>query len=105
MFTLVYKNKTIECSYDKNNIHIENSSAVRTEADMKAILNIIIKRAARRDITYKRAMSSWIREWKAHNLLSDYDYQTARTSSVDLNENESFFRRAGYFFLALFYKG
>ena len=104
MFVLVYKGNTIEYNFNKTNIHIENSNTIRSVADMKAILNIIKTKAARRNIFYKRSMSSWLREWKSHNILSDHEYQVHRTGSVDLCETESFFRRIGYFILALFYR-
>ena len=60
--------------------------------------------AEKRGFTYKRSLSSWLMEWKAHNYLSDKNIETSRTSSVDINEDEKLIRRFGYFVLALFYK-
>jgi hypothetical protein len=104
MSILTCRGFTIEYEFNKDNIHIENSSIIRSVSDMKAILNLITTKAARRNIFYKRKMSSWIREWKAHNVLCDHNYQSHRTGSVDLSETESLFRRIGYFILSLFYK-
>lgn len=74
---------------------------------MKEILNKIKAKAEKRCFTYKRSLSSWISEWKAHNYLYDRNVAASKvssTSSVDLNEDETLIRRFGYFILALFYK-
>jgi hypothetical protein len=104
MFTFVHKNKTITCIISKNNIHIMRSCEIRAVADMKEILTTIRAEAEKRGFTYKRSLSSWLMEWKAHNYLSDKNIETSRTSSVDINEDEKLIRRLGYFVLALFYK-
>jgi hypothetical protein len=72
---------------------------------MREILELIGSEAIRYCLLYTRSITSWLREWKAHNYLYDMGYEKARTGSVDLNENESLIRRIGYFFLALFYRG
>ena len=105
MFTFVYETMTINCMVSAENIHIMNSSRIRKTSDMRAILEIIREEATNRGFTYKRSVSSWLREWKAHNFLSDKNIETDRTSSVDLNEDEKLIRRIGYFILSLFYKG
>ena len=105
MFTFVYETITINCIISADNVHIMDSYKVRKTSDMKAILEIIREEATNRGFTYKRSVSSWLREWKAHNLLSDKDIEFSRTSSVDVNEGETFFRRLAYFILSLFYKG
>jgi hypothetical protein len=104
MFALVHKNKTITCTISKNNIHIVRSSEIKEPADMKEILKVIRVEAEKRGFVYKRSLSSWLIEWKAHNYLSDKNIATSRTSSVDLNEDEKLIRRFCYFILALFYK-
>jgi hypothetical protein len=104
MFTFVHKNQTINCTISSINIHIMRSSEIRGPADMKEILKVIRAEAEKRGFSYKRSLSSWLMEWKAHNYLSDKNIETSRTSSVDLNEDETLFRRFGYFILALFYK-
>jgi hypothetical protein len=104
MITFVYKNKAISCIISKDNIHIMNSSKIRDPEDMRAILAIIREKASKRGFTYKRSLKSWLMEWKAHNYLSAKNIETSRTSSVDLNEDETLLRRFGYFILALFYK-
>jgi hypothetical protein len=103
MFVFVYKKKTITCTISKNNIHIMRSCEIRKPADMKEILKVIRAEAEKRGFIYKRSLSSWLREWKAHTYLSDKNIETSRASSVDLNEDEKLIRRFGYFILALFY--
>ena len=105
MFTFVYENITINCIISADNVHIMDSYKVRKSSDMKAIIEIIREEAANRGFTYKRSTASWVAEWKAHNLLSNKDIEFSRTSSVDVNEGETFFRRLAYFILSLFYKG
>jgi hypothetical protein len=104
MFVFVHKNKTITCTISKNNIHIMCSNKIKEPADMKEILTLIRAEAEKRGFVYKRSLSSWLMEWKAHNYLSAKNIETSRTSSVDLNEDETLLRRFGYFILALFYK-
>ena len=104
MYTFVYENRAINCIISKDNIHIMDSYKVRKSSDMKAILEIIREEATNRGFTYRRSISSWLTEWKAHNTLSARNIETERTLFVDLNEDESIIRRLGYFVLSLFYK-
>ena len=53
---------------------------------------------------YTRSISSQRREWEAHNLLHYLHIFKSRTSSVDLDQKESLFRKTGYFFLSLIYR-
>ena len=53
---------------------------------------------------YTRSISSQRREWEAHNLLYYMHIFKSRTSSVDLDQKESLFRKTGYFFLSLIYR-
>ena len=104
LFTFVYENETINCLISASNIHIIKSSRITKSADMKAVIEIIRAEAEKLGFKYKRSVSSWLREWKAHNFLSEKNYEVNRTSSVDLNEDETLLRRFGYFILALFYR-
>ena len=92
----------IQILFNEKNIHIEDSYRIKDERDMKTILWIVQNASFNRGISYLRKRASWIREWKAHNLLYKLGIQKERTRSVDLNENESIYRRIGYFFLSLF---
>jgi hypothetical protein len=104
LITFVYKNQTITCFISKDVFTIRDSWLIKKVADMKAIIEIIKKRAERYGIAYTRTEASWIREWKTHNLLYNMNFKRSHTVDTDLSENESRFRRFCYFFLSLFYR-
>lgn len=97
-----HKNTYLHISFDELNIHIEDSYQVKTKKEMEEILRIVEGASFNRGISYLRKRASWIREWKAHNLLYKLGLFKDRTKSVDLNEKESWFRRLGYFILSIF---
>ena len=84
------------------NIHIHNSYQVTKTSDMTMILETIMGKSFYAKMTeagFNRSKSSMLREWKAHNVLHSWNYEVDRTKSVDLDENESGWRRFCYFFL------
>lgn len=89
---------------NNKNVHINESYTVTDPSCMQEAINLIREEAKRFNIFYKRNDKSWIREWKAHNMLYKAGIQKERTGCTDLNEDESLFRRLGYWFLSLFYK-
>lgn len=72
-----------------NNVHIVNSYKITSRKDMKEAIKQIRELATKLDISYKRSERSWLTEWRAHNLLYVCNFETARTKSVDLNEDET----------------
>lgn len=98
----VYNGNLISVSFNQSNIHISDSYKLIKRTHMKDCLNIIRYASVNRGIFYSRSLNSWIREWKAHNILYKLGIYKERTSSVDLNEKESKLRRFGYFILSLF---
>lgn len=100
--SFLYNGLPISISFNKLNIHIVDSYRVKKAKEMKEILHIVHCASLNRGIFYARNEKSWIREWKAHNLLYKLGICKTRTQSVDLNENESKLRKIGYFFLSLF---
>ena len=50
----------------------------------------------------QRPIESYIREWKAHNWLYRHNIAAERTRDTDLNINEYWYRRLGYWFINLF---
>lgn len=46
-----------------------------------------------------RSLKSYLREWRAHNLLYHLGLFEERTKDTDLNVNEYWYRRLVYFFL------
>jgi hypothetical protein len=94
----------MEYSYNKNNIHIKNSYIMRNKENMHEYLEAIRKGAFLNEgIEYKRSNKSWIREWCAHNWLYDHNIKIERTRDVDLNEDENFLKRFGYFMIYILF--
>ena len=51
----------------------------------------------------KRSVNSYVREWRAHNLLYKWKIKVSSTKDSDLNVNEPRWRRVGYFVLSILY--
>lgn len=87
------------------NIHITNSYQFNSK-EMNKILDYIMNKDYFKMLTtagFSRSKKSILREWKAHNLLYNLGYEKEKTRSIDLDQNESYSRRIGYFILSLFY--
>ena len=95
--------KKVEYTYNKDNIHIQDSFAITSKEEMIAILNEIRLEAAWNGICYKRDTKSWLTEWRAHNRLYNWGIEKERTGSVDLNESESKIRLFLYSIIAIGY--
>jgi len=95
---------SIKYTINKDNVHIQNSYKVSSDTVMRKYL-ISIKQKAKMDknINYKRNINSWIKEWKAHNMLYIMGILKERTGSVDLNEDESKIKLSMYSLLAKLY--
>ena len=91
--------KTVSYYMTDANVHIEDSYLIRSNETKKEILTIILSNTV---FAYKRTIGSWLREWRAHNVLYKWGYQPDRTKSVDLNEDETQIRKIGYFLLSIF---
>lgn len=100
--TIDYKEFHLVVRFYELNVHIEDSYQVTKRADMLEILKLIRKKSS---IEYKRTNDSWIREWRAHNLLYINKYKVQQTKSVDLNEDETVGKRFIYAILSAFYQG
>jgi len=98
------ENHPLEITIETSNIHIENSYILNDEEKMfKILLGIKEDAILHKNIKYRRTIESWIREWKAHNLLYNIGFKKDRTGSVDLNEGENIFRLLGYNILSFIY--
>ena len=91
--------KTVSYYMTNANVHIEDSYLIRSNETKKEILTIILSNTV---FAYNRTIGSWLREWRAHNVLYRCGYQPDRTKSVDLNEDETQIRKIGYFLLSIF---
>lgn len=93
----------IKVFFDKDNICILDSYKVKRSKDMKQILENVFYASVNRGIFYSRSIKSWLKEWKAHNILYKFGLFRSHTKDVDLTEKESKKRRFAYFILSLFY--
>jgi hypothetical protein len=96
--------KLLTVNMDNQNIHLNESYTITDPVCMQEIINLIREEGKKLNLFYKRNDESWIREWKAHNMLYNAGLYKDRTAHTDLNEDESWFRRLGYWFLSLFYR-
>ena len=101
-FTIKYKDFALSVRLSENNIHIEDSFKIIDKTIMSIMLNKIVKKAIEEGYSYKRSIKSWINEWVAHNYLYNKNKHIDSTKSVDLNDDESFFKRLGYWFISNF---
>lgn len=100
---ITYKGQIITYYVSKTVITIKNSWMIKKAEDMKNILKKIRRQVERRGFVFERTDAAWLREWKAHNLMYNLNFKRAHTADVDLDENESAFRRFCYLFLSLLY--
>lgn len=88
----------------RNNIRIEKSYTIDSVSDMKTVLECARNIGKQLyGYNYKRTTDSWVKEWKAHNLLYLIGVKRDRTRDVDLNEDESTKRRFAYAILSVLY--
>lgn len=102
--TLKYGNYSITYHPTKGNVQIVNSHRIQKKADMTGIVKKIRAEALKLGFKYKRSDSSWVTEWRAHNYMYDKGIDRARTTSVDLNENESKVKLASYSVMSALYR-
>lgn len=86
---------------EKGNCHIKNSYLITDIGSMRVFVKENLT-----DAPFNcRSFNSYIREWRAHNLLYKLHFKVERTKDVDLDINEPLWRRACYFILSLLYNG
>ena len=89
------------------NICVKNSYKIKYSDDIENLLKIISNSPTFIEFKiagYKRTLSSMRREWEAHNLLYKFGIFKTSTGSTDLDNNESFIRKAGYVVLSFIYR-
>ena len=98
--------KRISFSYGDNPcISIKNSYLVTKNDDIKEVLKYIRgmdEYQKLKDAGYTRTPDSEFQEWKGHNVLYKLGYKRSRTGSVDIDQNESKFRKFVYAILSIF---
>lgn len=104
------KNITLIVSFHfgKNlSICIKDSYQIKYSEDIEDALKEIMNRPEFQAFAkegYTRSLASMRREWEAHNLLYRLGILKSRTGSSDLDQRESFIRRAGYVVLSFIYR-
>ena len=102
IISIPFEGNLIQVEYNNSNIHIFNSYKIKRKRDMKRILMLIRCASFNRGIFYSQKEKSWIRKWKAHNILYKLGIKKVSTQHTNLYENESKLRKFGYFILSLF---
>ena len=87
-----------------NNCSVRNSYLYINNDDLKREFIQYIMDNNANFLTCKRSVGSFVREWKAHNILYSWGWFKKSTEHADLNTDETCFRRIGYFFITLFFK-
>ena len=96
-----FPNNTVEITYnlEENNCKIYNSWKIK---DYKIIIEFITYLRSNQGFNV-RSEKSYLREWKAHNLLYDLHLFRSHTVDVDLDVNEALYRRFVYFLISWMY--
>lgn len=82
------------------NVKIIDSYLIKSDAVKLAFLDELKDD----ELLDNRSYKSLIREWKAHNILYKFGLFKERTRDTDLDNQESIFRRIGYFIITLLFK-
>ena len=103
--SIKYNNLNITFYYDNLNIHIDDSYLIEGREAVASAIQYIQSTTEYKEFVkagFSRTTGCLINEWLAHNILYKWGYQKARTGSVDLDQNESKFRKFIYFILTFF---
>ena len=97
-FTTSSGNIIIYSIYDSN-CHITNSFEITEDNDKKEFIQYLQEEYPQ---FVERVTKSYLREWKAHNILYRHNFQPKRTKETDLNVHEYLCRRIGYAIICFF---
>ena len=105
MSVFVSENGTeIEYYIHKDNCQVRNSYRYINDDDLKLEFIYYIMDTNSNFLTGKRSAKSYVREWKAHNILYSWGVKPDSTKDTDLNISEKWIRRLGYFVIALLFR-
>ena len=100
-----YPELDIEYNEQSKNIRIINSYTIIKDRDKKIILQAINYQLKNQGIIFKRTIDSQLYEWKGHNVMYKWHLFRSHTTNVDINENESWWKRVCYTILSIFERG
>lgn len=89
----------IEYNISDDNCHIVKSYETRSKQDMENFCSYVLLPS----FFTARSLSSYVAEWRAHNVLYDLHLFRSHTKDVDLNINEPKWKRFFYRILSVFY--
>lgn len=72
------------------NLHIENSYLIESLEDIQLSVEDFYTSG---DLLSNRSIKSYVIEWEAHNWLYRHNLFSSHTKDVDLNSDETLFRR------------
>lgn len=89
----------INFTIDQNNCSIKEAYKIKEKKIKYEFIDFLLKWQPEYQ---KRSRKSYYREWKAHNVLYKLHIARSGTRDTDLNINESWIRRIGYFIISIF---
>ena len=89
----------INFTIDENNCSIKEAYKIKDKKIKYEFIDFLLKW---QPAYQKRSRKSYYREWKAHNVLYKLHICRVGTRDTDLNINESWIRRIGYFIISIF---
>ena len=97
-----YNIDCVTCHIGQNTVCIIDSFKIKKIKHMLEVLRWI-KNDVKYNIPKLPSVGLMLCEWRAHNLLHKLKYETDRTRSVDLNNDNKWYITLGYIGLSLFY--
>lgn len=95
---------TLRVDLSETNTHIYSSYKVKNTRDMIYVIDKLREYYPYEPLAINiRTLFSMLAEWKAHNVLYFLNIKRDRTKDVDLDLNEKWYRKIGYFLLSLIY--
>lgn len=85
-----------------NNIHVVKSCEVHNHDIKREFIRHLFEVVPNLD--QHRTPKSMFREWKAHNVLHQYNISVERTRDVDFEFKQKWYYKLGYWFIATFFK-
>ena len=92
---------TFEVSDDGRCVTVFNSYTVDTISQKALfVIQIVLSLPAMK----RRSLASYVREWQAHNILYGWGLFKNHTKDVDLEVDESWIRRLGYYIITKLFR-
>ena len=100
---VLYNDKAFKVDLSDNCTTIHDSYLIKRRKDMRIFLDMLREDSDDNFAINKRSISGMVREWTSHNLLYTLNLWRNRTMSVDLQIEQKWYVKLGYFLLNLIY--